>query len=338
MIPKVADWKKGTVAKLTDMVNSGGTMAIIDIHGVPAGAMLGMRGGLRTNMQIQVAKKRLMKIAWEAAGKDFADLEVLFDGAVQPALVQTNLNSFKVFSELKATEAGRAGKPGDIAPHDIVIEKMDTGMAPGPIVGELNSVGIPAKIMKGSVHIQKKMTILNKGDVFEGDLGLMLSKIGINPIVTGLRLCGTLEDGVRFTPNTLDLDLEKFESDLISFGAGAFNLACNISWFTTQTMPTLLAKASSEAFAVAMEAAIMTCDTLPLFIGRAHRGALGLAGNLSAEALDEELSLLLGAAADAVASAADTASSATEAPTEAEEEEEEEEEEGSFDGLGSLFG
>jgi large subunit ribosomal protein L10 len=103
-------------------------------------------------------------------------------------------------------------------------------------------------------------------------------------------------------------------------------------------MPTLLAKASSEAFAVAMEAAIMTCDTIPQFIGRAHRGALGLAGNLSAEALDEELSLLLGAAADAVASAADSASSATEAPTEAEEEEEEEEEEGSFDGLGSLFG
>lgn len=338
MIPKVANWKKDTVSSLSELVNGGGTLAVIDIHGVPAGAMLGMREGLRSNMNIQVAKKRLMKIAWENAGHDFADLEELYASAVQPALVQTDMNSFKVYSELKKTEAGRAAKPGDIAPHDIIVEKMDTGMPPGPIVGELNSVGIPAKIMGGSVQIQKQTTVLKEGEVFEDDLGMMLSKIGINPIVTGLRLCGTIEDGVRFEPKTLDLDYEKFESDLISFGAGAFNLACNIRWFTNDTTPTLLAKASSEALAVALEAAIVTTDTLPHFISRAHRGALGIAGSLDPEALDDELAHLLGAAAEAAATAATTVSSTEEAPAEAEAEEEEEEEAGGFDGLGSLFG
>lgn len=337
MIPKVASWKKDTVSGLTEMLQNGGTLAVIDIHGVPAGAMLGMRAGLRGNMSIQVAKKRLMKIAWEAAGNDFADLEELYSSAVQPALLQTDLSSFQVFSELKKTEAGRAGKPGDVAPHDIVVDKMDTGMPPGPIVGELNSVGIPAKIVKGSVQIQKQVTILKEGEEFEGDLGMMLSKIGINPIVTGLRLCGTIEDGTRFQPATLDIDYEQFESDLISFGAGAFNLACNIRWFTTQTIPTLLSKASGEALAVALEAAIVTTDTLPHLIGRANRGAMGVAGSLSADALDEELSQLLGAAVSAAESAA-AAPSSDEAPAEAEEEDEEEEEEGGFDGLGSLFG
>jgi large subunit ribosomal protein L10 len=338
LIPKVANWKKDTVSSLSELVNGGGTLAVIDIHGVPAGAMLGMREDLRSNMNIQVAKKRLMKIAWENAGHDFADLEELYASAVQPALVQTDMNSFKVYSELKKTEAGRAAKPGDIAPHDIIVEKMDTGMPPGPIVGELNSVGIPAKIMGGSVQIQKQTTVLKEGEVFEDDLGMMLSKIGINPIVTGLRLCGTIEDGVRFEPKTLDLDYEKFESDLISFGAGAFNLACNIRWFTNDTTPTLLAKASSEALAVALEAAIVTTDTLPHFISRAHRGALGIAGSLDPEALDDELAHLLGAAAEAAATAATTVSSTEEAPAEAEAEEEEEEEAGGFDGLGSLFG
>ena len=337
MIPKVAPWKKDTVSDLTDMLKKGGTIAVIDIHGVPAGAMLGMRAGLRSTMNIQVAKKRLMKLAWEAAGNDFADLEALYSSAVQPALVQTDMNSFEVFSELKKTEAGRAAKPGDIAPYDIVVDKMDTGMPPGPIVGELNSVGIPAKIMKGSVQIQKKVTILNEGEVFEGDLGLMLSKIGINPIVTGLRLCGTIEDGTRFEPATLDIDYEQFEADLISFGAGAFNLACNISWFTPQTTPTLISKASGEALAVALEAAITTADTMPHLIGRANRGAMGIAGSLSPDALDEELSQLLGAAASAAASAAAAAPSTEAAPAEAEEEEEEEDE-GGFEGLGSLFG
>jgi len=337
LIPKVASWKKNTVSDLTEMLQKGGTFAVIDIHGVPAGAMLGMRAGLRGKMSIQVAKKRLMKLAWEATGNDFADLEELYSSAVQPALLQTDMSSFEVFSELKKTEAGRAGKPGDVAPHDIIVEKMDTGMPPGPIVGELNSVGIPAKIVKGSVQIQKQVTILKEGEEFEGDLGMMLSKIGINPIVTGLRLCGTIEDGTKFEPATLDIDYEQFESDLISFGAGAFNLACNIRWFTTQTTPTLLSKASGEALAVALEAAIVTTDTLPHLIGRANRGAMGVAGSLSADALDEELSQLLGAAASAAESVA-AAPSSDEAPAEAEEEDEEEEEEGGFDGLGSLFG
>ena len=337
MIPKVASWKKNTVSGLSEMLAKGGTLAVIDIHGVPADSMIGMRAGLRDKVNIQVAKKRLMKIAWEAAGNDFADLEELYSSAVQPALVQTDMNSFEVFTELKATEAGRAAKPGDTAPYDIIVDKMDTGMPPGPIVGELNSVGIPAKIVKGSVQIQKKTTVLTEGEAFTGDLGMMLSKIGINPIVTGLRLCGTIEDGTRFEPATLDIDYAKFESDLISFGAGAFNLACNIHWFTSQTVPTLLSKASGEALALALEAAIVTTDTLPHLIGRANSGAMGVASSLSADALDEELSQLLGAAVSAAESAA-AAPSSDEAPAEAEEEDEEEEEEGGFDGLGSLFG
>ena len=339
MIPKVMSWKKDTVSDLVTLLNSGDTIAVIDIHGVPAGAMIGMRSTLRDSMNIQVAKKRLMRIAWENAGNNSEDLETLFQGVVQPALVSTSaMNSFELFSELKKTEAGRAAKPGDVAPHQIVVEKMDTGMAPGPIVGELNSVGIPAKIMGGSVQIQKRTVVLEEGEVFEGDMGMMLSKIGINPIVTGLRLCGTLEGGVVFAPSTLDLDLEQFESDLISYGAGAFNLACNITWFTSQTMPTLIAKASGEALAVALEAAVVTADTLPHLIGRANLAALGVAGSLSPEALDDELASMLGAAASAAASApATVAEDASEAPTEAEEEEEEEED-ASFGGLGDLFG
>ena len=331
-------WKKDTVQDLIDLIKSGDTLAVIDIHGVPAGAMLGMRATLRSDMKIQVAKKRLMTIAWERAGFKDSNLNELFQGAVQPALVSSaSLNSLELFPELKKTEAGRAAKEGDVAPHQIVVEKMDTGMPPGPIVGELNSVGIPAKIMGGSVQIQKRTVVLEEGDVFDGDMGMMLSKIGINPIVTGLRLCGTLEGGTVFQPSTLDIDYEQFETDLISYAAGAFNLACNITWYTNQTMPTILAKASREAMAVALEAAIATADTMPHLVGRAHSGALAVAGQLDSDALDEELANMLGAAASAAASAASSPESTSEVPTEAEEEEEEEEEE-SFGGLGDLFG
>ena len=89
MIPKVVSWKKDTVKDLVDLLKSGDTIAVIDVHGVPAGAMLGMRASLRSDMNIQVAKKRLMSIAWERAGYDDSNLNELFQGAVQPALVST---------------------------------------------------------------------------------------------------------------------------------------------------------------------------------------------------------------------------------------------------------
>ncbi|MDA0878698.1 MAG: 50S ribosomal protein L10 [archaeon] len=339
MIPKVVSWKRDTVADLESLLTSGKTIAVIDIHGVPAGSMIGMRATLRDSMDIRVAKKRLMRLAWEKVGYDLDSLEQLFEGAVQPALVASDgIDSFQMFKDLKATEAGRAAKPGDVAPHQIVVEKMDTGMGPGPIVGELNSVGIPAKIMGGSVHIQKRTVVLEEGEVFEGDLGMMLSKIGINPIVTGLRLIGTLEDGVIFRPDVLDIDYTAFESDLIGFAAGAFNVACNIGWFTPQTTPVLLAKASSEALAVALEVAHLSATTMPHLLARAQRAAIGVAGSLDSSALDDELAAMLGAAADAAAAAATVAESADPAPAEAEEEEEEEEEEAGFGGLGDLFG
>ncbi len=338
MKAKAAAWKHGTISKLSEDISRGGTLAIIDVHGIPAGAMLGMRKSLRDSMSIRVAKKKLMNRAWDEANLDTGILEEMFGNAVQPALVQsTKYDSFTLFSELKKTEAGRAAKPGDVAPKDIIVEKQDTGMAPGPIVGDLNSIGIPAKIMKGSVHIQKDTTAIKAGETFEGELGMMLSKLGINPIVTGLKLISTYEDGTKFTPDVLDIDVDSFRTDVIGAVSATFNLACNVGWFTSITMPTMLSKASSEAMNVAVEAGVMTDKTLPFFIGRANASMLGLASKLDSSALDDELASQLGAAASAVAASATPVVEETDsAPAEAEEEEEEEPEE--FGGLGDLFG
>lgn len=338
MIAKAAPWKSGTISKLSEDLSRGGTIAIIDIHGIPADAMLGMRESLRNHMSIRVAKKKLMMRAWDEANLDTKILEEMFENAIQPALVQTsNFDSFKLFSELKKTEAGRAAKPGDIAPKDIVVEKQDTGMAPGPIVGDLNSIGIPAKIMKGSVHIQKDTVAIKEGETFEGDLGIMLSKLGINPIITGLKIISTYENGTKFTPEILDINFDEFRTKVISGVSATFNLACNAGWMTKITMPTLLSKASSEALNVAVEAELINDKTLPLFIGRANASMLGLASKLDSSALDEELASKLGAVAAAAATIATSVAEETDStPAEVEEEEEDEPEE--FGGLGDLFG
>ena len=336
--PKVAPWKKDRVGELTDVLNSDGVVGIVDVGGVPASNMLDMRSNLRDSMKITMAKKTLIRLAWENSGRSNEELETLMEGAVQPCIVQSeDLNPFELFIELEKTRQGRAAKEGELAPMDIIVEKGPTTFGPGPIVGEFNAVGIPAKIDKGKVAIQKTTTVVEKGEPISADLGIMLAKLDINPIEIGIILTGAIEEGFFFPASALNIDLDQVRTDIITATSGAFNLACNVRWFSEQTMPTLLSKASGEALSVAIEAGVTDETTAPLFISRANARALALAGQLDSSALDEELSAALGAAASA-ASESVAASNATETVTEVTDEEEEEEEEQEFGGLGDLFG
>ena len=338
--PKVASWKRGRVDELAAILTSDGVLGVVDIGGVPAKNMLSMRDDLRSSLSITMAKKTLMRLAWEQTGRPVEELESLLEGAVQPAIVHTNsMNAFQLYSELEKTKQGRAAKEGEVSPMDIVVEAGPTEFGPGPIVGEFNAVGIPAKIDKGKVAIQKTTTVVNKGEPISADLGIMLSKLDINPIEIGIILTGAIEDGFLFEADSLELDTDGLRSDIITATSGAFNLACNIRWFSSQTMPTLLAKASGEATSVAVEAGITNDVTIPLFITRANARALALAGQLDSSALDDELAAALGAAASVAESAPAATSDAAESAEEVSAEEEaEEEEDAGFDGLGDLFG
>ncbi len=338
--PKVASWKRDRVGELAAILTSDGVLGVVDIGGVPAKNMLSMRDDLRSSLSITMAKKTLMRLAWEQTGRPMEELESLLEGAVQPAIVHTNsMNAFQLYSELEKTKQGRAAKEGEVSPIDIVVEAGPTEFGPGPIVGEFNAVGIPAKIDKGKVAIQKTTTVVNKGEPISADLGIMLSKLDINPIEIGIILTGAIEDGFLFEADSLELDTDGIRSDIITATSGAFNLACNIRWFSSQTMPTLLAKASGEATSVAVEAGITNDVTIPLFITRANARALALAGQLDSSALDDELAAALGAAASVAESAPAATSDAAESADEVSAEEEaEEEEDAGFGGLGDLFG
>ena len=315
MMAKASPWKKDRVSELAGILSNDGIVGIVDIGGVPAGNMLDMRSSLRDRMTMTMAKKTLIKLAWEQAGLSRDDLDQLLEGAVQPCIVHSkSLNAFELFAELDKTRQGRAAKEGEKAPLDIVVEKGPTEFGPGPIVGEFNAVGIPAKIDRGKVAIQRTVTVVNEGDTISGDLGIMLAKLGITPIEIGLILTGAIEGGLVFPASSLNLDLDGFKSNVISATSGAFNLACNTRWFSTTTMPTLLTKASSEAMAVAIEAGVVNDETVSLFITRANAHAMAISGQLDSSALKS---------ADAAASDAADSDSGAEAPIRVEEGEEE---------------
>ncbi|HIF49074.1 MAG TPA: 50S ribosomal protein L10 [Cytophagales bacterium] len=341
MIPKVAGWKKDSVSELADIFGREGSIAVIDVAGVPASNMIDMRNTLRDRMSITMAKKSLMRIAWLEAERSAEELESLLENAEQPCVVHSEaMNAFEIFSELEKTRQGRPAKEGDKAPFDIVVEEGPTEFGPGPIVGEFNAVGIPAKIDRGKVAIQRTTTVVKEGEEISADLGIMLTKLKINPIEIGLILTGVIENGFMFPASDLDLDTDGFRNDIINATSGAFNIACNMRWFSSTTTTTLISKASNEAMAVAIKADIVNDATASFLLSQARSRALSLAGQLDSSALDDELAAALGAVARSadVAPSEATKSEATSQKGVSTEQEEEEEEDTGFEGLGDLFG
>ena len=337
MIPKVAGWKKDSVSELTEIFTSDGVVAVVDVSGVPASNMIDMRNTLRKRMSITMAKKSLMRIAWSEAGRPEDDIESLLKGAHQPCIVHSNsMNAFEIFGELEKTRQGRAAKAGETFPNEVTIPAGPTEFGPGPIVGEFNAVGIPAKIDKGKVAIQRDTTF-SEGDEISADLGIMLAKLGVNPIEIGLILTGASEEGHFFQSSDLALDTDGLRNDIVSATSGSFNLACNVRWFSSTTTPTLISKASSEALSVALEAGVVNDATAATILSKAQSRALSLAGQLDSSALDEELQAALGAVSQS-AEVAPSEATESEDAVEAEAEEEEEEEDAGFGGLGDLFG
>ena len=98
--PKIATWKRTRVDELAEILGSDGVIGIVDIDGVPAKNMLDMRASLRSKLTITMAKKTLIRRAWESSGMESETLEQLFESSTQPAIVHTDsMNAFELSAE-----------------------------------------------------------------------------------------------------------------------------------------------------------------------------------------------------------------------------------------------
>src|ERR1041384_6375117 len=130
----------------------------------------------------KITKARTVVAALKEAGKTRPGVEALAGKLHgQSVILATNQNPFKLFKSLKAGASKAPLKGGQVSPIDILVPKGGTPFGPGPIVGELQKVGIPAKIDAGKVVIAKESIPVKAGAVVSPELATMLAKLGIRP-------------------------------------------------------------------------------------------------------------------------------------------------------------
>ena len=333
----VAEWKKEEVNELKGIIGQYDVVGIVDLMNIPAKQLQEMRRTLKGKAVIRMSKKNLIDLALEDCNADktnIVDLSGHMDGQV--AVIATEMNPFKLYKILEDSKTSAPAKAGSIANDDIIVPEGDTGFEPGPFLGELQQVGIPAKIDKGKICVQKETVVVKAGEEVSKQVAATLSRMDINPMEVGIDLKAVYEDETVYTSDVLAIDEEQTMADLQGAIRSAFNLSVNAAIPTDETISTIITLAYTRAINVGVEAAIMTSETSEPLIGLAQAKMLALASEVSgtAGAIDDEL-------ADKLSNVAVAAAPAVEEEVVEEEEEEEEEESSEEDaaaGLAGLFG
>ncbi len=342
----IPEWKRNEVEALVDFIDQYESIGIVGVTGIPSRQLQQMRADLYGTADVRMSRNTLLIRALQQVNEGLEALEGHISGQV--ALVGTDENPFGLYRQLEASKTPAPINAGETAPNDIVIPEGDTGMDPGPFVGELQSVGAAAQIMEGSIKVTQDSVVAEAGDTVDDELANVLSELGIEPKEVGLDLRAVFSDGVVFEADELEIDVNEYRADFATAASRANNLSINAVYPTARTAPALLSKALGEAKSVGLAASIESPDLADDLVRRADAQVRALASLIDdEEALPEALR---GVEAPAPAPAEETD---TEQPTEetddaeadADEDEDavdadddEDDDDVSGEGLGDLFG
>ncbi|MFB6118342.1 50S ribosomal protein L10 [Halosegnis sp.] len=284
----IPEWKREEVDDIVALLDSYESVGIVDITGIPSRQLQDMRRELHGSAELRVSRNTLLRRALEAAEGGLGGLTEHVTGQV--GIIATNDNPFGLYKQLEASKTPAPISAGEIAPNDIVIPEGDTGVDPGPFVGELQQVGAAARIMDGSIHVTEESTVLEAGEEVSADLENVLGELGIEPKEVGLDLRGVVSEGVSFAPEELDIDVDAYRADIETAAARGRNLSVNAVYPTARTAGTLLRKGSGEAKSLGIHAAVESPDLADDLVSKADAQVRALAAAIDdEEALPEEL-------------------------------------------------
>ncbi|MBD3405936.1 MAG: 50S ribosomal protein L10 [Candidatus Lokiarchaeota archaeon] len=331
----IPQWKRDAVKELTSAIQESKMVGLVNVEGVGAKQLQGIRESLRGSAKIKMARNTLMRRAIEdAKAKGIKGLSDFVKGPV--AFVFSDQDPFILSKFLAENKAAAPAKGGQTTPKDIIVPAMNTGVAPGPFITELAGLDIPSRVKGGVIHITEDTVAVEAGEVVSNAMAQMLGRLGIEPMELQLKLVAAYTDGAVLTAEDFEIDLESLFEQVLLGHQYAVNLSVNSGYPTTDTIPLILAKANSDAKVLALEVGFFEPDMLGEFLSKANSQAFALASALAEKDPDAIPAEVLSQVQSAAAAAPTPAVS--DEPTDEPEEEEEEEEEEATAGMGSLFG
>jgi large subunit ribosomal protein L10 len=265
----VLEEKSGEVEEIKGILQGYKSIGICSLQKVRASQLQGMKKNFADKVYVRVLKNRLVKLALDSMGKeDLKKLEAYLEGS--NVYLFTNENPFKLAMMLERGKVKTTAKSGDIAAMDVVIPAGNTGQPPGPVISQLNAVGLPTRIESGSVWISKDTLVVRKGEPINERLAGVLSKLGIKAVELGISVRAVYDEGLMILGDQLKIDVDGTRESLAQSSSEAFALSLSIAYPTRENIGALLQRAYQSAFALSLNAAVPTKETIGDLIRKAN--------------------------------------------------------------------
>ena len=280
---QILEEKIGEVEEIKELLKGYKSIALASLQKVRASQLQALKKKLAGTVYMKVLKNTLTKLALEGMkNNDLKKLEEHLEGA--NLFLFTDINPFKLALLLERGKVKITAKSGDISALDVVIPEGSTGQPPGPIISQLNAVGLPTRIESGSVWVSKDTLVVRKGEVISERLAAILSKLGIKAVEAGLSMKVVLDEGLIITGDLLKIDVEETRRKVEENNREAFALSLTIAYPTTENITMLLQTAHQKAFALSLNAAVPTKETIPDLLRKAHMEMQGLSNAVEKKA------------------------------------------------------
>jgi large subunit ribosomal protein L10 len=272
---QVLDQKSSEVQAIKEIFKEYKSVGIASLQKVRASQLQELKKSMKGQVYLRVLKNTLIKIAIEELNQaELKKLEEYLEGS--NVFLFTDLNPFKLALMLEKGKVKTFAKANDVAAEDIIVPSSNTGQPPGPVISQLNSVGLPTRIENGSVWVSKDTLVVRKGEPINDRLAGVLSKLGIKSVELGISMRAVYDNGMMIPGDQLKVDVPAAKRSVEVSNQEAFALALEIGYASKDTIKPLLQRAHQKAVSLSVGAAFPTKETIGDLIRKANAEASSL--------------------------------------------------------------
>lgn len=269
---QVLQQKSVEIEEIKEIFKEYKSIGIASLRKVRATQLQELKKNMKGKVYLRVLKNTLIKLAIDEMNKEeFKKLEAYLEGS--NVFLFTDLNPFKLALMLERGKILTTAKANDTAAFDVVIPASNTGQPPGPVISQLNAVGLPTRIENGSVCISKDTLVVRKGEAINERLAGVLSKLNIKSVELGISMRAVFDDGMLITGELLNVDVAATKKTVETNHQEAFALALSVGYPCKETIKPLLQTAHQKAMSLSLGATIPTKETIADLIRKANSEA-----------------------------------------------------------------
>ncbi|XP_046864900.1 60S acidic ribosomal protein P0-like [Xenia sp. Carnegie-2017] len=246
-------WKSNYFTKIIQCLDEYPKVFIVGADNVGSKQMQKIRISLRGKAELLMGKNTMMRKAIRGHLENNPHLEKLLPhikGNVGFVFTKEDLN--EVRDVIKSNKVAAPAKAGAIAPIDVKISAVNTGLGPEK-TSFFQALAIPTKITRGTIEILSEVHLIHKDEKVGASEATLLQMLKIFPFSYGLQIEQVYEAGSVFSPDVLDITEDDLMAKFMEGIANVASVSLAIGYPTVASVPHSIVNGFKNVLAVALE-------------------------------------------------------------------------------------